>query len=283
MREQTLEVDQASRLREIALRSAGRETAFRPYCMTVTSGKGGVGKSTVALNLALALCELGRKVLLVDADSNLGNLDVLIGIAPAHRLGDVLRGRIDIEDALVDPYPNLKLLPGSSGDVEYPEMTAIVQQRFLEDLFALEEKFDVIIIDTSAGLSKEVVSYSLESDETIVVTSVEPTSVMDSYAVIKTITISKPEHRISVLMNAVQIPAQADDTVKKLRLAVDHFLKREIDYLGSVPFDKNMRIAVLAQEPVLTKYPASAVSLTLKSAAREVLSQLLVSDQRAHQ
>ena len=163
--------------------------------------------------------------------------------------------KVDIEDALVSPYPNLKILPGSSGDVDYPEMTTIVQQRFLQDLFSLEEHFDILLIDTSAGLSRETVTYSLESDEAIVVTSIEPTSVMDSYAVIKTISISRPDERISVLMNAAQIPNQADETVQKLRMAVDHFLKRDIGYLGSIPFDANMRNAVLAQEPVMKRYP----------------------------
>lgn len=271
-------VDQATRLREIALRSC--IIATKPYCITITSGKGGVGKSTVALNVAITLCDLGKKVLLVDADSNLGNLDVLLGIAPQHRLGHVLRGKIEIDDALVNAYPNLKILPGSSGDVEYPEVTVLVQQRFLEDLFSLEEHFDFILIDTSAGLSKEIVTYSLESDETIVVTSVEPTSVMDAYAVIKTITISRPDHRISVLVNAAQFPMHAEETVQKLRMAVDHFLKRDINYLGSVPFDKKMRDAVLAQEAVVQKFPASASSLSLRAAAHKIINQSFMSEVR---
>ncbi len=275
MREQSVIVDQASRLREIALGSYEVQTATMPYRISVTSGKGGVGKSTVALNLAIGLCSFGQKVLLVDADSNLGNLDVLLGIAPRYRLGHVLHGKVDIGDALVSPYSNLKILPGSSGDLDYPDMTALVQQRFLQDLFSLEEHFDVLLIDTSAGLSKETITYSLESDEAIVVTSIEPTSVMDSYAVIKTISISRPDERISVLMNAAQFPSQADETVQKLRMAVDHFLKRDIGYLGSIPFDVNMRNAVLAQEPVIKKYPASASSLSLRAAAQTIINQSL--------
>lgn len=278
MREQSAIIDQAARLREIALGSYNVQAAAMPYRICVTSGKGGVGKSTVALNLAIALASFGQKVLLVDADSNLGNLDVLLGIAPRYRLGHILHGKIDIEDALVNPFPNLKILPGSSGDLDYPEMTAIVQQRFLQDLFSLEEHFDLLFIDTSAGLSRETITYALESDETVVVTSIEPTSVMDSYAVIKTITISRPDERISVLMNAAQVPAQADETVQKLRMAVDHFLKRDIGYLGSIPFDVDMKNAVLAQEPVLKRYPASAASLSLRSAAQTIINQSLISD-----
>jgi len=276
MHEQTLIVDQATRLREIAIESYTVQTATMPYRIAVTSGKGGVGKSTVALNLAIGLCDIGQKVLLVDADSNLGNLDVLLGIAPRHRLGQVLHGRVDIEDALVSPYENLKILPGSSGDTDYPEMTTIVQDRFLQNLFSLEEHFDFLLIDTSAGLSRETIKYSLESDEAIVVTSIEPTSVMDSYAVIKTISISRPTERISVLMNASQVPSQADETVQKLRMAVDHFLKRDIGYLGSIPYDANMRHAVLAQEPVMKRYPTSAASLSLRAVAQTVIRQSLI-------
>lgn len=270
--------DQATRLREITLRSYGAATT--PYRIAVTSGKGGVGKSTVALNIAISLCNFGKKVLLVDADSNLGNLDILLGIAPQHRLGHLLRGELSIEDALVSPYPNLKVLPGSSGDGDYPEMTVHVQQRFLEDLFSLEEQFNFIFIDTSAGLSRGVVAYLLDSDETIVVTSIEPTSVMDAYAVIKTITISDPHHRISVLVNAAQFPSQADETVRKLRMAVEHFLRREINYLGAVPFDNKMRDAVVAQEAVVQKFPSSSSSLSLRAAAQKIINQSIISEVR---
>ncbi len=283
MREQTAIVDQATRLREIALQNYTVQTATMPYRIAVTSGKGGVGKSTVALNLAIALCNFGQKVLLVDADANLGNLDVLLGIAPRYRLGHVLHGKVDIEDALVSSYPGLKILPGSSGDVDYPEMTTLVQQRFLQDLFSLEEHFDILLIDTSAGLSRETVTYSLESDEAIIVTSIEPTSVMDSYAVIKTISISRPSERISVLINAAQVPSDADETVQKLKMAVDHFLKRDIGYLGSIPFDVNMRNAVQAQEPVMKRFPTSAASLSLRVAAQTIINQSLIPVLGEHQ
>ncbi|HTX18032.1 MAG TPA: MinD/ParA family protein [Bacteroidota bacterium] len=278
MRDSTAIMDQASRLRQIALEQVDVQAATMPYRITVTSGKGGVGKSTVALNLAIALSDAGQKVLLVDADSNLGNIDVLLGIAPRYRLGHILHGRIDIEDALVSPFGNLKILPGSSGDSDYPEMTNIVQERFLQDLFSLEEHFDFLLIDTSAGLSRETMTYALEVDEAIIVTSIEPTSVMDSYAVIKTITIARPEERISILMNAAQAPSQADETVQKLRMAVDHFLKRDIGYLGAIPFDPDMRNAVLAQEPVLKRYPSGAASLSLKSVAQNIIQQSLLQE-----
>ena len=283
MRDNTIIFDQATRLREIALGQYDVQTATMPYRITVTSGKGGVGKSTVALNLAIALSDAGLKILLVDADSNLGNIDVLLGIAPKHRLGHVLHGRVDIEDALVSPFDNLKVLPGSSGESDYPEMTTIVQERFLQDLFSLEEHFDILLFDTSAGLSRETVTYTLEADEAIVVTSIEPTSVMDSYAVIKTITISRPEERLSVLMNAAQVPSQADETMQKLRMAVDHFLKRDVVYLGSIPFDPNMRNAVLAQEPMVKRYPASAASLSLKSMAQTIIHESLILEPRKPQ
>jgi flagellar biosynthesis protein FlhG len=262
--------DQASRLREIAmLRYAPAPSSTR--LITVTSGKGGVGKSTIALNLSIALSALGSRVVLVDADANLGNLDVMLGLAPRLRLGDVLRGERAIEEVLVSPAPRLRLLPGSSGEVDYPLAHAETQNRLLAGLRSLREKADVIVVDTAAGLSPEIIGFAVQADETLIVSTPEPTAVMDAYAMLKVITTSKPDASIQIVMNAVRVPAEADDAAMKLTVAANRFLGRSFGYLGAIPYDAQVGMAIVRQTPVVQAFPASGVSLSLRSLADKIL------------
>ena len=240
----------------------------RPHVVTVTSGKGGVGKSTVALNLAIKFSEAGRDVLLLDADANLANLDVMLGMTPKWRLSDVLKGNIAIEDALVSPYPRLKILAGSSGDPEYPQLGLAQQNQLMRDIVSTEEQFDLILIDTAAGLSREIVNFAIHSDEALIVTNAEPTSVMDAYAMMKIIVAGSSDIPLNFIMNAVRFPQTADDAAEKLRSALSHFLKVQARYIGFIPFDDNVSRAVMEQHPLVKLYPHSAAALALQSFAR---------------
>ncbi len=263
--------DQATRMREIAHQYREAALAAKPYMLTITSGKGGVGKSTIALNLAIKLCDLGKRVLLFDADANLAGIDVMLGISPRFRLSHVLRGERDIEDVLFSPYTRLKILAGSSGEVDYPILTGSVQSQLLDDLFMMEERFDVLLVDTGAGLNPEIIGYAERADETLVVTGVEPTAVMDAYAMMKVIIAGRGDAQISLLLNNARLPGEAEEAAAKLQLAVANFLKREIQYLGSVPFDPNVAKAVKLQLPVVRAFPLSAASLSLQSLAQMLI------------
>jgi flagellar biosynthesis protein FlhG len=260
--------DQATRLRQIAAASYAAQSPLHPRVLTITSGKGGVGKSTVALNLSLSLCAIGKRVLLVDADANLGNLDVLLGISPRFRLGHVLRGERDIEDVLVSPLPGLRLLPGSSGDADYPLSSRETQRSFIADLKSVEEPSDYIIIDTSAGLTPDIIGFGVHADEVLVVSTPEPTSVMDAYALIKVLHLSKPEVSIKVLMNAVRHPAEADDAMAKLVVAVSRFLNTSFTPLGMIPYDQHVVMSIARQRPVVQEFPTSSASLSVKAMAQ---------------
>jgi flagellar biosynthesis protein FlhG len=243
----------------------------------VTSGKGGVGKSTIALNMALALAGSGVKVLLVDADANLAGLDILLGVAPRFRLGNVLRGEREIEEVLIGAGPGLKVLPGSSGDVDYPLLTSDRQAQLLEDLRTLEERFDVVVIDTAAGLSREVVAFATEADRVLVVTTPEPTAVVDAYAMVKVVTVSRPDAAVEMLINAARLPREAEEAAHKLRLAVAHFLKREIRCAGVIPYDPAVPRAVQEQKPLMVLAPRSAAALSVQAVARAFAGQNLMS------
>ena len=265
--------DQASRLRQIAAERCTRSPRVYPRVITITSGKGGVGKSTLALNLSLMLCRLDKRVLLVDADRNLGNLDVLLGIAPEFRLGHVLRGEKRIEDVLVSPFPGLHLLPGNSGDIDYPPFRAERQSALVADLKSTEQQVDDIIIDTSAGLSPDVVGFAVHADEVVIVTTPEPTAVMDAYAMIKIVHVTRPDLPIKVVMNGVRVLSDADEAAAKLAVATERFLKASFIYLGTIPYDEHMVTCVTLQRAVVQEYPASCASLSVGTIAQSFLHQ----------
>ena len=269
MPDATLILDQATSLRRLTTRRHVEVKGARPHLITVTSGKGGVGKSTVALNLAIKLSEAGRKILLLDADTNLANLDVMLGISPRWRLNHVLTGERALEDALVSPFPRLKILAGSSGDPEYPLSGMEQQNRLLDELLSTEERFDLVMIDTAAGLNKEIVNFAIHSDDVLIVTNAEPTSVIDAYAMMKIILACNPDIPLSFIMNSARFPQLADEAAAKLQMALGHFLNVQARYVGFIPFDEHVSRAVAQQQPLVRMYPHSAASLSIHSFARE--------------
>jgi len=259
--------DQAERMRQIVER---RRRTSRPRVITVTSGKGGAGKSTVALNLAIAFCDLGKRVILLDADANLGGLDVMLKLTPHYRLADVLRDDVDLEDALMTPREGLRILAGNSGEVDYPLLTPGVQDRLVKEILGLREKYDVLMIDTAAGLTPEIIQFAEPADETLIVTTTEPTAILDAYAMMKVLWAARADATVNLIVNAVREPADADETVNRLRIAVDHFLGRSFGYPGFVPFDSCVHKAIVQQEPVITRFPRSAASLSIKAIGRSM-------------
>lgn len=257
--------DQATRMREAARAYAEGARAARPYVLTVTSGKGGVGKSTVALNVSLTFAMLGKQVLLVDADGNLAGLDVMAGVVPRFRLGDVLRGDRDLESVLITLAPGLRLLPGSSGETHYPLLERERQGALLRDLLSRDQRSDVIVIDTAAGLTPEIIRYGEEADSVLVVTTPEPTAVMDAYAMIKVLGVSAPGQRVEVVINSVRSVREGEETSAKLRAAVRHFLGRELPCAAIIPRDEHAGEAIRRQEPLVNAFPRSAAALSLQS------------------
>ncbi|MBM4165835.1 MAG: MinD/ParA family protein [Ignavibacteria bacterium] len=267
--------DQAAKLRTIASRHREElSKVVTPKLITVTSGKGGVGKSMISLNLSLAIAGLGKRVLLVDVDSNLANLDVLIGMTPTYRLSHVLRGEKTIDEVAVPVWKTMRIIPGSSGDIRFPLIDTEVQLKLFEDLRSLEQPYDYILLDTGAGLNSEVVTSVINTDEALVITTPEPTAVMDAYAVIKTVCLESSEKlKLNLIVNAAWSPLDAEETGRKLQMVVNHFLKTHINYLGFVPYDKNVHHAVLEQQPVILRFPRSASALSIQKIAQTIIKQ----------
>jgi flagellar biosynthesis protein FlhG len=264
--------DQATRMRTIARAYGDGTRTARPYVLTVTSGKGGVGKSTVALNIGLTLAMMGKKVLLFDADGNLAGLDVMAGVVPRFRLGDVLRGDRDLESVLVALAPGLHLLPGSSGEPHYPLLQGDQQANLLHELVNREQRSDVLIIDTAAGLTPEIIRYGEEADSVLVVTTPEPTAVMDAYAMIKVLGLSAPGQIVELVINNVRSMREGEETATKLRAAIRHFLGRDVQCAAIVPGDPRVSEAIRRQQPLVLSYPRSAAALSLQSLGHGLLN-----------
>jgi flagellar biosynthesis protein FlhG len=261
--------DQASRLREIAERACPPRPERRPFVLAISSGKGGVGKSTIALNLGALLAGFGRKVLLFDGDIALGNLDVMSGSVPRQTVAHVLREEIGIEDSLTSLFPNLSLFSSSGGDpvIDVDERGLV---GLLDRFTRLEEPFDIIIIDTPAGLNPGIIRYSVFADETYVVTTSEPTAIMDAYAMIKAVSRQKRDHPFSMIINAVQKSREADEAMEKLTNAVGHFLRRGIDRAGTIPFDDHVSQAIKRQTPLVREFPRAAAARSLATIALQL-------------
>jgi flagellar biosynthesis protein FlhG len=224
--------------------------------MAISSGKGGVGKSSVVVNLALALDRLGKRVLIMDADLGLANIDILLGLTPKYNISHVLNGNKQLRDVLIQGPGKIRVMPASSGVQELTKLTDEQKLIFLEMLDGLETEIDILLIDTGAGISDTVVYFNLAAQEKIVLVTPEPTSLTDAYALIKVLYTRHEERHFKILTNAVKDEAEGKAIFAKISKVADHFLDGlSLDYLGSVPYDPCMSKAIIQQKPMLELFP----------------------------
>lgn len=251
--------DQAEALR----RMVNQEQVAGPRIVAVTSGKGGVGKTNVSVNLALALLELGHRVVLVDVDLGMANADIVLGIYPEFNLTHVLTGEKHVDEILEDGPNGLKILAGGSGVYDIANLSASHLDAFTKALEGLND-FDFIILDTGAGIHKNVVSFAVASSEVLVVTTPEPTAITDAYGVIKVILQRSPESSIHLVVNMAHSPQEAELAAEKLNTVIRQFLNREVRYAGYILYDHHVVSSVTEQRPVLLAYPSSMTSRAIR-------------------
>ncbi|HQN17696.1 MAG TPA: MinD/ParA family protein [Syntrophobacteraceae bacterium] len=219
--------------------------------IAISSGKGGVGKSSIVVNLAVALDRLGKRVLIMDADLGLANIDILLGLAPKYNISHLLDGSKQLEDVLVQGPGRIRIMPASSGVQELTKLTDEQKLIFLEMLDGLESEIDILLIDTGAGISDTVVYFNLAAQEKIIVVTPEPTSLTDAYALIKVLYTRHDERHFKILTNSVKDEAAGKGIFAKISKVADHFLDGlSLDYLGAIPYDPNMPRAVMQQRPL---------------------------------
>jgi flagellar biosynthesis protein FlhG len=276
--------DQADTLREMARQSrknapsdlskplAGDEDGDRGIrVISVTSGKGGVGKSNVVSNLAMALSAQGKQVLIIDADLGLGNLDVLLGLSPMYNLNNVFNGEKSINDIIIEGPAGIKVIPAGSGVQEVTSLSQHDRLRLLDELDMLEERFDIMIVDTEAGISENVTYFTAAAQEIIVVVSPEPTSITDVYALIKLLATRYSEHHFKVLVNMAKDSEDALEVFRKLANVAGRFLDISLDYLGCVVKDEKVVEAVKRQRAVYDLFPESEAATCFTTLARRVI------------
>jgi flagellar biosynthesis protein FlhG len=223
--------------------------------IVVTSGKGGVGKTNVTVNLALALAKREKRTILFDADLGMANVDVILGVSPKANLAEVISGKKSLEDILLPYNDYLQIVPGGSGIHELADLDQEALDGFVKKLRELEHRADFILVDTGAGISRTVLNFALAANEILVVTTPEPTAITDAYGLIKSIAQQNPLAKVQLLINMVETEMEARAVAQKLIMIVNRFLNIEVNYLTFLEKDPNVSRAVLQQQPFYVAFP----------------------------
>ncbi len=248
-------------------RSKDRETRI----IAITSGKGGVGKTNIVANLGISLVKLGQKVMILDADMGLGNLDILLGISPKFNLSHVAVGEKRISDIIVEGPGNILILPAASGIQELAQLSKAQTTHLLSELYRVLDPIDILLIDTAAGISSNVLHFNAISQEIIVVTSPEPTAITDAYAMMKVLSMQYGARCFRLLVNMVNNIQEAHEVYRQLSLVADRFLDIRIEYLGHVFYDRNVVRGVKLQQVVTLSNPTTLASRCYESLAARIL------------
>jgi flagellar biosynthesis protein FlhG len=256
-------IDQASGLRQMVNPRPVRAIA-------VTGGKGGVGKTNVSVNLGVAAAEMGRKVMLLDADLGLANIDVVLGLHPKHDLSHVMRGERSLEEILIEGPSGLKVIPGASGLQALAELSPAEHTGLIRAFSEFAADTELLIVDTAAGISDTVLSFSRASHEVVVVVCDEPASITDAYAIIKLLNRDYGHQRFRVLANMVRSAQEGRELYNKMCRVTDRYLDVTLGFMGAIPFDENLRKAVKAQRPVVQAFPRSRVAQVIRNLAKKI-------------
>lgn len=237
--------------------------------IAITSGKGGVGKSNISVNLAVTLAQGGERVMVMDADMGLANIDVLLGLSPKMNLSHVVNGECSLEDTIIDGPAGIKIIPASSGIAAMSDLTPAQNAGVIRSFSELTQPIDTLIIDTAAGLSDSVVSFTRAAREVIIVVCDEPASITDAYAMVKVLNRDYGVERFHVLSNQTTSIQQGRELYTKLSRVSEKYLDATLDYLGAIPYDDCLKKAVQKQKCVIQTYPRSPASMAFRQIAKK--------------
>ena len=238
--------------------------------IAITSGKGGVGKTNIVANLGLAFRELGKKVLILDADLGLGNIDVLLGLTHKYNLSHVFSGEKKLSEIIIEGPGGMKILPAASGIQSMTRLTKDQRIKIIADLERLLESMDILLIDTAAGISSNVMYFNVSAHEIIVVASPEPSSITDAYALMKVLSIKYQEKKFRMIVNMVNSIHDSNEVFNQISMVSDKFLDISIDHLGYIFFDINIKKSVKRQKAVYELYNASKASRCFEALAKKI-------------
>ncbi|MFY9179130.1 MAG: MinD/ParA family protein [Venatoribacter sp.] len=250
--------------------------------IAVTGGKGGVGKSNLSVNLAIGLAELGRRVVVMDADLGLANIDILLGLSTNKTIENVLQGECSLREVMVTGPSGIRVVPASSGTKRLTQLNAREHAGIIQAFSDIGDDIDVLIIDTAAGISDQVTSFVQAAQEVLMVVTDEPTSITDAYAQIKLLNRDYDLFRFRIVANMVKTPQEGQALFNKLTKVTDRFLEVALQYVGAVPQDDSIKRAVQRQKAVLEAYPRSKAAMAFRAIAKKVDSWPLPSTPRGH-
>lgn len=269
-------MDQADKLRTMfqnKMDDTAKNRSFSSRIITVTSGKGGVGKTNTTLNVAIQLSKLGKKVVILDADLGLANIELLMGVVPKYSLADVINGKRSIEQILTQGPLDIKFISGGSGVQQLIKISDSQLGFFIQNLAKLDKMADIILVDTGAGLSNSVMSFIKAVNEVIIVTTPEPTAIMDAYSLIKVLKNDNCKiPKLNIVVNRVDSDKEGTEVFEKLYRVSSRFLGVNIENLGYIPYDTYLVKAVKKQEPIMTLYPKSISSKAFENIGNKLLN-----------
>ena len=266
-------MDQAEQLRKL-VKQGGSQQKNLARVITVTSGKGGVGKSSISVNLAIELARMGKRVLIMDVDFGLANIEVMLGIRPEYNLADMMYRGKSLADSVIKGPEGIGFISGGSGIHELTSLTREQIVNLTMRLVELDEMADIVIIDTGAGIADAVLEFVSASTEVLLVATPEPTSITDAYALLKTLyrksEFSAENTRIKVIANRVTAQNEGRELFEKINLVVKKFLKFGMEYLGDIPQDEQVSKAIIRQKPVVLSAPDSGAGKALRKLATKL-------------
>ena len=239
--------------------------------IAVTGGKGGVGKTNVTLNTAISLAQQGKRVMVLDADLGLANVDVLLGLRVEKNLSHVLSGECTLDDVLVEGPYGIKIAPATSGSQSMTELTPTEHAGLIRAFGELRTQIDVLIVDTAAGISDMVLSFSRASQDIMMVVCDEPTSLTDAYALIKILNKDHGVFRFKIVANMVRHPREGQELFAKLTKVTDRFLDVALELVATIPFDENVRKSVRKQKAIVDAYPTSPAAIAIRKLAKQAI------------
>ena len=256
-------IDQASGLRKM-------NDLKQVKVIAVSGGKGGVGKTNVSLNTSIALAQQGKKVLVLDADLGLANVDVMLGLRVQRNLSHVLSGECELDDIIIEGPAGIKIIPATSGTQTMVDLTPSEHAGLIRAFSDMQTQFDVLIVDTAAGISDMVLSFTRAAQDVLLVVCDEPTSITDCYALMKLLSRDHGVYKFKVVANMVRNPKEGQQLYGKLSKVTDRFLDVALDLVAVIPFDENIRKSVRKQQAIVEAFPDSPASQAFQSLASKI-------------
>tara|TARA_B100000029_G_scaffold297281_1_gene290483 strand:- start:2399 stop:3292 length:894 start_codon:yes stop_codon:yes gene_type:complete len=253
------------------LNGKGGNSNGQPQIIAITSGKGGVGKTNLSVNIALLMTKLKQKVLIIDADIHLGNVDVMFGISPEYTLADVVKGSRNLKDIIKSTPYGVDFLPATSGVMDLIDGEDNLIQSIAQAFSKFQNDYDLILIDTGAGVSKSTLSFVLGAEKIIVVVTSDPASISDAYAMIKIIKQFNADIPVMMVANRVRNDEMGESLFYKMNLIVNKFLNSSLIFGGSILDDTQVLASVHAQQPVVVRYPRSRAVINMQLICRRLL------------